>query len=139
MYLDTSVAVKLYTREPDSDEWERLVLGQRLISSELLHAEFNSALLAKERARGLSASQRRQIWTLFENHVHESRIELAELDGTVLREAVQIMTWLHPRCRLRTLDALHLATYAGLEAGPLCTRDDRMRLAAALLGFPLAA
>lgn len=138
MYLDTSVAVKLYTREPDSDDCESLVVGHRLVSSELLHAEFNSALLAKERARALTAAQRRRIGTLFESHVREERIELAELNGVVLREAVKIMTWLHPRCPLRTLDALHLATYAGLEAGPLFTRDTRMRQAAHALGFSLA-
>jgi len=41
----------------------------------------------------------------------------------------------HPHVRLRTLDAIHLATFAGLEAGPLFSRDKRMQAAAKLLGF----
>jgi predicted nucleic acid-binding protein len=39
---------------------------------------------------------------------------------------------------LRTLDALHLATYGGIEAGPLFTRDKRMREAARRMDYPLA-
>jgi predicted nucleic acid-binding protein len=36
---------------------------------------------------------------------------------------------------LRTLDALHLATFGAIEAGPLFSLDRRMVAAAKLLGF----
>jgi len=45
---------------------------------------------------------------------------------------------LHPGVPLRTLDAIHLATYLDVEAGPLFTRDPRMLQAAAFMGLPLA-
>ena len=48
------------------------------------------------------------------------------------------MVKVHPQVPLRTLDALHLATYAGIEAGPRFTRDKRINDAARRLEFPLA-
>ena len=49
MYLDTSVLVKRYVAEPDSDEVDEVVVGFTLVSSELALGEVWSALLAKER------------------------------------------------------------------------------------------
>jgi predicted nucleic acid-binding protein len=138
MYLDTSVVVKLYTREPDSTACEKLVEGHRIVSSELLYAELWSALLAKERSGALTPEQRLRVWELFEIHLVEETVELMRLDGAIVREAAEIMAMAHPRVPLRTLDALHLATFAGVEAGPLFSRDKRMVDAARMLAFPLA-
>lgn len=138
MYIDTCVAVKLYTREPDSEECQQIAAGQRLVSSELLYTELWSALLAKERNKVITPELRQRVWQLFEEHLLEDVIELVALDGHVVREAAEIMAKVHPQVPLRTLDALHLATYAGIEAGPLFTRDKRMNDAARRLEFPLA-
>jgi predicted nucleic acid-binding protein len=138
MYLDTSVIVKLYTREPDSAECEKIVDGHRMVSSELLYAELWSALLAKERNRQLSPDARQRVWELFEVHLLDDVIELIQLDGLIVREAAETMAKVHPHVPLRTLDAIHLATYASVEAGPLFTNDRRMIDAARLLSFPLA-
>jgi len=138
MYLDTSVLVKLYVREPDSSAVERTVSGERILCSELVHAEFWSALLAKERAGVLSADMRQRVWQLFEIHLLDDQIELIEVDGLVVRDAAEMMAGVFPRVPLRTLDALHLATYAAIDAGPLFTKDQRMIDAARLLGLPLA-
>ncbi len=138
MYLDTSVVVKLYTPEPDSGVCERLVAGHRIVSSELLYAELWSALLAKERNGMLAPHDRERVWHLFEIHLLDEVVELVEIDGQVVREAAEMIARVHPSVPLRTLDAIHLATYAGVEAGPLFTRDKRMRDAARLLSFPLA-
>lgn len=138
MYLDTSVVVKLYVPEPDSGDCERLVAGRRIVSSELLYAELWSALLAKERAGVLAPADRQKIWQLFEIHLLDEVVELVEIDGEVVREAAEMMARVHPRVPLRTLDAIHLATFAGLEAGPMFTRDKRMLAAARKLGIPLA-
>jgi predicted nucleic acid-binding protein len=78
------------------------------------------------------------VWQLFEEHLLEDVIELVAIDGHVLREAAEIMARVHPQVPLRTLDAIHLATYAGVEAGPLFTKDKRMLEAARRLDFPLA-
>ncbi|MBI2496397.1 MAG: type II toxin-antitoxin system VapC family toxin [Opitutae bacterium] len=138
MYLDTSVFVKLYTRETDSEECERLAAGHKIVSSELLYTELWSALLAKERSGALTPATRQQVWELFEYHLLDDVVELIELNGHVLREAAEMMARVHPQVPLRTLDAIHLATYAGLDAGPLFTADRRMIEAARLLAFPLA-
>ena len=138
MYVDTSVFVKLYTRETDSAECERIADGQKLVSSELLYAELWSALLAKERNGNLAPDDRQRVWELFEFHLSDDVVELVQLDGLLVREAAEIMAKVHPSVPLRTLDALHLATYASIEAGPLFTNDKRMIEAARLLTFPLA-
>jgi hypothetical protein len=138
MYIDTCVAVKLYTREPDSVACQQIASGHRLVSSELLYTELWSALLAKERAKVISPALRQRVWQLFEEHLLEDVIELVAIDGHVLREAAEIMARVHPQVPLRTLDAIHLATYAGVEAGPLFTKDKRMLEAARRLDFPLA-
>ncbi len=138
MYVDTSVFVKLYTREPDSAECEKVVAGHRLVSSELLYPELWSALLAKERNGHLTAEARQRVWQLFEIHLLEDAVELIELDGVVVREAAEMIARVHPQVPLRTLDAIHLATFANLDAGPLFTNDRRMLEAARLLALPLA-
>lgn len=137
MYLDTSVLVKLYVREPDSQAVEQIVSGERLLCSELVYAEFWSALLAKERAGVLTPDMRQRVWHVFEHHLLDDLVELVELDGIVVREAAEMMARVFPRVPLRTLDALHLATFAAVDAGPLFTKDQRMMDAARLLGLPL--
>lgn len=138
MYIDTSVFVKLYTREPDSADCEQVVAGHRLVSSELLYTELWSALLAKERHGQLTPEARQRVWQLFEIHLLEDAVELIELDGVVVREAAEMIARVHPMVPLRTLDAIHLATFANLDAGPLFTNDRRMIDAARLLALPLA-
>jgi predicted nucleic acid-binding protein len=138
MYLDTSVVVKLYTREPDSAECEKIVSGHRILSSELLYTELWSVLLAKERNGVLSPNVRQRAWELFETHLLDEVVQLVNLDGGVVRDAAEMIARVHPHIPLRTLDAIHLATFAGLDAGPLFTVDRRMIDAARLLAFPLA-
>jgi predicted nucleic acid-binding protein len=132
------VAVKLYTSESDSEECEAIVEGVDLISSELLYCEFRSALLGKERAGMISAEASAAVWKNFEQDLAERSLQLVSLDGAVVREAAKVLAEVHPAAPLRTLDALHLATLMGVEAGPLFTRDKRMRQAALQLGLPLA-
>ncbi|MBI5768186.1 MAG: type II toxin-antitoxin system VapC family toxin [Verrucomicrobia bacterium] len=138
MYLDTSVFVKLYTQEPDSAECEGIVAGNKIVSSELLYAELWSALLAKERSGKMRPEMRQRVWEVFEMHVLDEVVELIELDGAIVREAAEVMARVHPHVPLRTLDAIHLATFAGIEAGTLFTNDRRMIDAARLLALPLA-
>jgi len=138
MYLDTSVVVKLFTREADSVACEQRVEGHRIVSSELLYAELWSALLAKERAGVLKSDARMKAWDLFETLLLDETIELIRVDAVVVRDAAEIMAVVHPPVPLRTSDALHLATFAAIEAGPLFTRDRRMLDAARRLNLPLA-
>jgi hypothetical protein len=108
------------------------------VSSELRYTELWSALLAKERHGVLSPDHRQQAWQLFEVHLLDEVVELVDLDGTVVREAAEVIARVHPRVPLRTLDAIHLASFIGLDVGPLFTRASRMIDAAKQLGLPLA-
>jgi len=138
MYIDTSALVKLYVEEPDSATCEAIVAGMSLVSSRLLHCEFRSALLGKVSHGNISPDAGAEIWDLFERDVATDHIRLISVDDLLLQDATDILSQLHPKVRLRTLDALHLATYISVETGPLFTRDHRMIQAAMQMGLPLA-
>jgi len=74
MYLDTSVLVKLFVREPDSEYYGKLTDGQIICSSVLAYTETWSAMLARERAGGLTLEQRRRAWDVFDRNVIEDII-----------------------------------------------------------------
>lgn len=137
MYLDTSVAVKLFIPEPDSAECEAIVGNSGFISSELLFGELHAAALGKERRGHIDATSREGSLAVFEAALAEGQIQLVKLDGQTVRQAAEIMKQVYP-VPLRTLDAIHLAAYLSVDAGPLFTRDRRMHEAARKLGIPLA-
>ena len=135
MYLDTSVLVKRYVAEPDSEQVDEVVVGFTLVSSELALGEVWSALLAKERNKALSVAAREQVWRAFLGDIDDGVLRLIPLDGVMIREANEMMLRVHPHVPLRTLDAIHLATYDSVTTGPIFTKDKRMIAAAKLLGF----
>ena len=110
-------------------------MGFTLVSSELAWGELWSALLAKERNKALSVAARERAWKAFLDDVDEGVLRLIPLDGVMIREANEMMLRVHPHVPLRTLDAIHLATFASVITGPLFTKDKRMLAAAQLLGF----
>ncbi|HVU23943.1 MAG TPA: type II toxin-antitoxin system VapC family toxin [Opitutus sp.] len=138
MYLDTSVLVKLYVNEPDSVACDGVARGHTLVSSELAYGEMLSALLANERAGHLGADERALAWNRFIEDHEAARIYLVPLNGVLVQEAADLMEEVHPQVPLRTLDAIHLATFLSVDAGPLFTRDRRMLEAARRLNLPLA-
>lgn len=135
MYLDTSVLVKRYVAEPDSERVDEVVVGFTLVSSELALGEVWSALLAKERAKALTPATRETAWRAFLNDIDDGVLRLIPLDGVMIRDANAMMLRVHPHVPLRTLDAIHLATYESVITGPIFTKDKRMLAAAKLLGF----
>lgn len=139
MYLDTSALVPLYLPEADSEHCEQIVAGaQGIFASELCRAELMSALLAKQKNGLLDAEQQRRIVAQFERHCDEGAVRLIAFDRNTVREATDLMQQVAPGVLLRTLDAIHLATYLNVDAGPLFTRDKRMREAGRKLGLNLA-
>jgi predicted nucleic acid-binding protein len=138
MYVDTSVLVKLFVREPDSDHYGTLLDGRALCSSVLAYTELWSALLARERHGNLTIKLRREAWQLFDQYVSEDVIDLRPLGPAIFRRANLLLERCHPRVPLRSLDALHLASADQTQDWPLVTHDQRMREAAELLGYPLS-
>jgi predicted nucleic acid-binding protein len=138
MYIDTSVAVKLYVEEPDSEACEAIVAGATLVSSRLLYCEFRSALLGKASRGAISADMQAEVWQAFRNDITADRIHLVSLNDALVHDAADLLAGLNPAIPVRTLDALHLATFMSIDTSALFTRDARMRSAAAHLGLPLA-
>ncbi len=138
MYLDTSVLVKLFVREPDSEFYGKMTDGQIICSSVLAYTETWSAMLSRERAGGLTLEQRRRAWEAFDRNVIEDIIELVPMSPAIFKRANRIMEFCHPKVPLRSLDALHLASADQAQDWPLVTRDKRMLDAAMLLGFPVS-
>ncbi len=137
MYLDSCVLAKLFITESDSEACVAKVTGSVIVSSELTYGEFFSVLLRKEREREISSSQRELLWSEFERQIREESIYLAVLDGAIARKAKDVMLEVHPHVPLRTLDAIHLATYLSVLTGPFFTKDRRMRDAARMLEIAL--
>lgn len=139
MYLDTSVLVTLYTHEPDSARCEEIVSNAPgVVISELAVAELFGALLAKEKNGQLAAAARVRIFEHVRSSIAENEIHVVPLDRHVIEGALDLMQRVYPSVLLRTLDAIQLASYLNVDAGPLFTRDQRMQEAARLLGVPLA-
>jgi uncharacterized protein len=138
VYIDTSVAVKLYVDEPDSSDCEETVRSSPLVSSRLLYCEFRSAIVGKVARGAISDSLHAEIWAQFQSDIDGQRITLISIDDVLVSDASSLLAELGPDIPLRTLDALHLATCLCVEAGPLFTKDSRMRQAAVRLGMPVA-
>lgn len=139
MYLDTSVVVAIYAREPSSDALEAVLMrGDGFVSSELLRTELTGALLAKEKIGVISRGLRHDIMERFDQHINQGDVQLIPLNSLLVTEAMELMQQVYPEVLLRTLDAIHLATFLSIEAGPMFTRDKRMLAAAHKLGIPLA-
>jgi predicted nucleic acid-binding protein len=137
MYLDTAILVKLLVDEPDSEFFQKALLGTFLSSSELAMTEVWSALLAKERHKLISGPQRAVAWRVFNERVREKQINLHPLNSVVLKKANHILEQCHPAVPLRTLDAIHTAACDLAQDFPLCTTDRRMRDAAGILQIPV--
>jgi predicted nucleic acid-binding protein len=128
LYLDTSALVKLVQVEPESAALRRFIrqhrdagrAGSALSRTELVRAVLAGGDEAVARARRLLR-----------------RLDQIRVDVRVLDEAAT----LKPPARLRTLDAIHLASARCLGADLLVvvTYDVRMSAAAEALGLPVAA
>ena len=137
MYLDTSVIVKLLVTEPDSEFFIRSLEGKALTTSELAQTEVFSALLARERAGKISATDRRLAWKEFQARVADEEIKIEPLNSIVLRKATHCLEFCHPPAPLRTLDAIHLATADLCQDFPLATTDARLANAARTMHIPV--
>ena len=137
MYLDSAIIVKLLIREPESEFFDTALSGHALDSSELCLTEVCSALLAKERAGGITPRERRRAMEKFYSMVHDDSLRLYPLNSRTLSRASAILEACHPRVALRTLDALHIATCNIHQCETLCTTDIRMRSAGAQLAVKL--
>jgi predicted nucleic acid-binding protein len=127
LYFDTSAAVKLFKEEPESARLEAWLAGQGsalVLTSDLTRTELQRALHAAK----VSPEVQREA---------EAWLD----DSAALRLAPAICDRagsLMPGTRLRSLDALHVASAQALGAALLAfvAYDDRLLEAAQELGLP---
>lgn len=137
MYLDTAIIIKLLVREPDSEWFNKALLGQTFETSELALAEVRSALLAKERNGAIASVERVRAGEKFLSMVEDDIIRVLPLNRQTIQRAIAIQHACHPRVPLRTLDAIHIATCDLHRGDKLATTDARMRQACEQLAIEL--
>ena len=125
-YVDSSAAAKLLSREPGSEAVDALFdsfaeRGETLLAGWLIETELRRIAVRE------STSQESVTALL-------GRLAMVELDAGVYRAA-----GLLPGPRLRSLDALHLATALRVGADAMITFDERLEQACASAGLPVLA
>ena len=133
-YFDTSVLVKNYVAEAGSARARALLKTHAFLSSAISPVELISALM-RRRSRGeLEAHDLPGILA----RVREDRSywKLLDVGPAVLIRGEELMQ----KTRMRTLDAIHVASAMTFEAGsgmqvPFITGDGQQRDAAARLGL----
>ena len=139
MYLDTAILVKLVVPEPDSAFYGKLVDGEGEVwSSEVFVTEGFAALLRKEREGSIDRARRRSAWRQLGAYMAEGSLRLVPLTRILLGRASRILESCHPSVPLRSLDAIHLASFEECRSGPLVTNDKVLRAAATHLRLALA-
>lgn len=127
VYLDSSAIVKLVVTEPESEALRRyLAVRENRVSSALVRVE---VLRALRRSYGAAPPTPHRA-----EHVLEG-IALVTVDEPVLLRAARLQP-----DRLRSLDAIHLATALSLEGlEAIVTYDRRLLDASAAAGLAVAA
>jgi predicted nucleic acid-binding protein len=107
-YLDTSALAKRYVPEVGSAWVARLCQQEPVAISLVAIAEMASALSRRAREGALSAQLRD---TLFRAFVRDARsFALIEPSQVIAQQAATLLLTAQPAVRLRTLDALHVAS-----------------------------
>ncbi|MDD5241415.1 MAG: type II toxin-antitoxin system VapC family toxin [Sulfuricella sp.] len=134
-YLDTSVLIKLYVKEPYSEEAELYVAGiDRPVISSLARLEWQCAMARRQRTGAFSqdylATARRE----FTRHRTEGYFRISPINDTLFSQAIDLLDAVSP-IPLRSLDALHLATACALGKPAFATADPTLADAARALGL----
>jgi predicted nucleic acid-binding protein len=133
-YLDTSALVKLYVREPGTEQvlgLARRAMGNQLAILALAQVEIRSALRRRERAGEIAGAVVTQLVERFQQH-----LEAVFLKQDVTQSLLDVSCELVDRHGLFALDAVQLAGYLALKTSagantPIFVSADRQLLEAA--------
>jgi predicted nucleic acid-binding protein len=132
IYCDSSVLLKRYREEPDSEtcsrELERMTLGgDFLLSSKLALVEVTRGIDRNLPPEAAQEDLDEAVAKVLED------VDLVAIDDFTLEVAGEI-----PGRHLGTLDAIHVATALIMRADLVVTRDQRMIEACAEVGLAVA-
>ncbi len=129
-YWDTSVLLKLFVKEDDSG------LFATLIEEPGARFELLRGLWGKRLDGLIVPGAEKILMRRFETEVEMKRIILVPIGNDVRREFEAVLKLCYNRerpIRVRTLDALHLASALAAQAREIICTDARMREAASAL------
>lgn len=138
-YWDTSAIVKLFLEEPDSNDFRQKAAGSPFIAtSSLTRFEGRAVFWRQEAIRAIDSGSASHLTEMLiaqlESRWLEVRMDLLELEEHF--EHVLKVCWRQATpLRIRSLDAIHLATALMLGEPQFVSADNRQRDAATLLGF----
>lgn len=137
-YWDTSVLLKLFVEEDDSGLFAALIeeAGEVIHTSELSRLELLRALWGKRLDGVIVPGAEKTLMRRFESEVEMKRIILVPVSTDVCREFDAVLSVCYTRkrpIRVRTFDALHLASALASGAKEIVCTDARMREAAGAL------
>ncbi len=132
IFLDTSALVKFYHEEEGTASITDLVLdcSGDIFISELAKLEIISSICRRFRSKEIDEDAYQEAVEAFREDLQ--RYKLVPLNYMVLNKAEQVLLDLAPTNGLRTLDALHLATFVlGSSSDSLFVAGDKTLLKAA--------
>lgn len=133
-YFDTSVLVKRYVKEKGSSGAKDLLHRYRFLSSAIAPLEALSAICRRLTTGELAERDYAAIRSKMKKD--RAHWELVELSPLVLSQAEELIQ----RTKLRTLDAIHVASALTFQAAsgiqtPFITSDTRQRVSAEEVGL----
>ena len=135
--MDTSALVKLYVREPGTDETRARLDGASLVAtSRVAYPEARAAFARRQREGGIGRRALARAVSALDRDL--DRFVVVELSAKVARRAGELAE----RRALRGFDAIHLASALEVEQLTGSTPsfscfDDRLREAASAEGLPI--
>jgi predicted nucleic acid-binding protein len=131
------MVAKIYFPEPESDlVQQRISTTYTPACSELLLTEFASVASRKLAESAITARQQTRVLKEFSSHVEKGHWVLLPCTRDELVAASDVIRQCQKIMRLRSLDAIHLATCLAHQVFPLFTTDKVMLQAAQHLKIP---
>lgn len=135
VYVDTSVLIKCYVAEPQSDEVEAWLTSlEQPAISHLTVLEWHCTMRRRERMQSFASDYRLLAEETFARQLAEGQFELLATGRDAFEQARALLGDAAP-VALRAMDALHLATARIGGAKTIATADRIMADAATRLGF----
>lgn len=136
IYLDTSYIVKAYINEPHSDLVLDELAGQTgLTASSLARVEFVSALMRQCHSGELTDTDAKKAIASLEEDTSLGIWRWVDIGRTIITDSAVLLMDHRLKGKLRSLDAMHLATAKVSGTVKLYTHDTRMFEAAKTLGL----
>jgi predicted nucleic acid-binding protein len=141
-YWDTSALVKLYAREPDSEQFAEFqqTATEPVYASALADIEVLCALHRKERSKDIAYGSALRLYEKFLSDCAIGRIVHVPYGEDVASRTEEIVRAAFQRSKpvlIRSLDVIHVASALAIRAKRIVATDSRLREVASLNSLAL--